>query len=138
MQIQSQTSSNNKPTKIGNTTSFIVELRSLRDGLMLSLNRKFTVVEVELDRCQSISRNFIFSPILDDCRQLASMFAQIQFKHCFKEADRCGDRLARIGTLQDRDFILYESPFVDQRGWLLLFSLIDKYFIKHINIVNYH
>ena len=49
MQVQSQTSSNNKPTKIGNTTSFLARLRSLRYGLMLCLNRNFTVVEVELD-----------------------------------------------------------------------------------------
>ena len=57
--------------------------------------------------------NYIISPILDDCRHLASRFHQIQFSHCYRQANRCADMLARIGADQEAEFILFSSPPVD-------------------------
>ena len=51
--------------------------------------------------------------VLDDCRQLASRFQQIQFNHCYRQANWCADMLARIGAEQESDFILFSSPPVD-------------------------
>lgn len=53
------------------------------------------------------------SPVLDDCRQLASRFQQIQFNHCYRQENWCADMLARIGAEQESDFILFSSPPVD-------------------------
>ena len=47
---------------------------------------------------------------MDDCRQLASRVSQIRFDHCYREANRSADMLARIGAQQSSSFILYDSP----------------------------
>lgn len=57
--------------------------------------------------------NHIISPLLDDCRQLVTRFQQIQITHCYRQANRCADILARIGADLDSDFILFSCPSVD-------------------------
>ena len=37
----------------------------------------------------------IISPLLDDCMQLISQILQIWFNHCYREANRDADSLAR-------------------------------------------
>ena len=54
-----------------------------------------------------------FSPILDDCRLLVTRIPQIQFKHCFRQANRCADFLARMSSSLDIDFSALSSPPVD-------------------------
>ena len=46
---------------------------------------------------------------MDDYKKMASQIPKIHFKHCFREAIRCADKLARIGAHQDFDFILFNS-----------------------------
>ena len=53
------------------------------------------------------------SPLLDDCRMLATRFRRICFKHCYREANRCADKLAGLGARQSLDFIVFQSPPVD-------------------------
>lgn len=64
--------------KIGVTSSFEADLWALRDGLTICVNKNFQSVEVELDANAIIDflknpnqTNLIFSPLLDDCKQLA-------------------------------------------------------------------
>ena len=57
--------------------------------------------------------NQIISPILDDCRQLMTGFQQVQLKHCYCEANRCMDMMARIGANQELEYVLFSSPPVD-------------------------
>ena len=57
--------------------------------------------------------NNVMSPILDDCRQLVTQFHWIRFKHCYCEANRCADALARRGVEQDIDFLSFLSPLED-------------------------
>ena len=102
--------------KIRNTTSFLVKMWNLVDELIICLNQNLSFVEVELGAksivdalANSSPSNNIVSPILDGCRYLVSLFSQVCIRHCFREANHCVDRLARIGTNQNSDFILYES-----------------------------
>ena len=50
---------------------------------------------------------------MDDCRHLAARFQQIQFKHCYRQANQCADLLARMGVVQGSDFISFISPPMD-------------------------
>ena len=119
--------------KIGITTSFFAELWALRDGLNLCISRGIAAVEVELDAKAIVdvvinpkySNICAFVP-MDDCRHLIKQFPQICFKHCYREANRCADALARMGGLQDADFIVFESPPVDISSFLD-FDLNDLY-----------
>nr|XP_023896924.1 uncharacterized protein LOC112008814 [Quercus suber] len=104
--------------KIGITTSFVAELWAVREGLSLCLHKNFPAVVLELD-AKSIydvltnpnQSNNIISAILDDCRQMMVHFPQIRVRHCYREVNRCADKLARMGVQQPANFCLYEvSP----------------------------
>jgi len=75
------------------TSSFEAELWALRDGLTICVDKKFLAIEVKLDAKAIIDiilnpkqSNSIVSPLLDDCKQLASQIPRIHFKHCYREA----------------------------------------------------
>ena len=55
----------------------------------------------------------IISPLLDDCRLLISRIPQICIKHCFRQANRCANSLARMCYCLDTDFSTFDSPHVD-------------------------
>ena len=107
------------------STSFIVELWALRDGLTLYNNLNLNAVDIQIDAKAivvllsnpSYSNSFTI-PIVDDCRQLISQIPQVRIGHCFREANSCADFLARIGSFQNRDFILYNDPPVDLKELL--------------------
>ncbi|XP_050241298.1 uncharacterized protein LOC126690217 [Quercus robur] len=99
---------------------FTAELWGLREGLLLCCNLNIEALVVELDAQAVVEDlknnayvNNIVSPILDDYRHLAARFQQIQFKHCYRQANRCADLLARMGAVQESDFISFVSPLVD-------------------------
>ena len=102
--------------KIGITTSFVAKLWVVREGLSLCLHRNFPAVVLELD-VKSIfdvltnpnQSNNIISAILDDCRQMMVQFPQLRVRHGYREANRCADKLARMGVQQLVDFCLYED-----------------------------
>lgn len=105
---------------IGATNSFAIELWGLRDGLMLCCNLNVPCLIVELDAKVVVDVfknsnyvNNVISPILDDCKQLVSCFQQIQINHCYHQANRCADLLARMGAEQELDFVNFLSMPVD-------------------------
>ena len=105
---------------IGATDSFAAELCGLRDGLSLCLSLNVTCLVVELDAKAMVDvlRNYsydnkIISPIMDDCRQLVLCFQQIQIKHCYWQANRCANMLAKMGVEQEIDLLNLLSPPVD-------------------------
>lgn len=80
----------------------------------------FLNVEVELDAkiivdalTNPLLTNVSQSSLLDDCRKLSTSFSHICFTHCYCEANRCMDGLAKKGATQRDDFILFNSPLVD-------------------------
>ncbi|XP_075634762.1 uncharacterized protein LOC142607222 [Castanea sativa] len=46
-------------------------------------------------------------------RQPAKRIPQVRFKHCYREANRCDDKLARMGGQQSIDFTVYDCPLVE-------------------------
>ena len=63
-------------------------------------------------------QNNVVSPILDDCKQLVLRFHQVQFRHCYRQANLCADMLARMSMDQVADFISFDSLLVDIRSIL--------------------
>ncbi|KAF3973662.1 hypothetical protein CMV_002931 [Castanea mollissima] len=89
----------------------------LRDGLLLCVNHSYPAIEVEVDAKAVIdvlansgqSIKFILS-ILNDCKHLAPQIPRIRFSHCFREASRCTNFMARKGSHQNEDLCLFENP----------------------------
>ena len=99
---------------VGTSNSFAAELWGLRDGLMLccGLNIPYLIVEIDakvvVDVFQNSDHvNHIISPILDDCTHLMTRFQQVQIKHCYCQANRCADLMARPGVDQELDYIMF-------------------------------
>ncbi|KAL0000009.1 hypothetical protein SO802_019611 [Lithocarpus litseifolius] len=106
--------------KIGIANSFVAEMWGLRDGLLLCSSCNFRCVEIELDAKAIIDMllnsnyvNILVSPILDDCRQLISNFSQVRIRHCYREANQCADKLARMGSSHNLDFAIFDNPPLD-------------------------
>lgn len=106
--------------KIWKSSSFIAEIWALRDGLNVCLRKNLLLVEVELDAKAVVdilarpnNSSEANSPLVDDCRHLIGQFHQIRINHCYREANRCADTLARMGTNQAQEFVLFHSPPMD-------------------------
>ena len=88
--------------------------------LCYRLNISSLVVELDAKAIVDVldnpsSANNIVSPILDDCRRLVPRFQQIQFKHYFRQANRCADSLVRLSLSKEAEFSLFDSPPVDMK-----------------------
>ena len=112
--------------KIWKSSSFIAEIWALRDGLNVCLRKNLLLVEVELDAKAVVdilarpnNSSEANSPLVDDCRHLIAQFHQIRINHCYREANRCADTLARMGTNQSQEFVLFHSPPMDLEFALL-------------------
>ena len=94
--------------KIGIVTSLLAELWAIRDGLMLCIDCNLTMVEVELDAktivhllANPLYSNNAISLLIEDCRYLISQIPHVRIKHYYREANRCADKLARMGANQN-------------------------------------
>ena len=103
--------------RIGPVNSFIAELWSLRDGLFLCVQAQVQALIVEMDAkalvddfSNQTNSNVIISPLMKDCRQLASQIPQVSFRHVYRETNRCADQLAKLGSSMEIDFVVFSSP----------------------------
>ncbi|KAL0007450.1 hypothetical protein SO802_008952 [Lithocarpus litseifolius] len=106
--------------KLGKVNSFLAELWALRDGLLLCHQMNTTALIVEVDAKVVVEAltnpsysNTIVSGLFDDCRQILSCFNQVRIQHIFREANMCADQLARLGSLQASEFVLFSCPPLD-------------------------
>ena len=51
--------------------------------------------------------------IVADCREGLKKFYFDKIQHCFREANKCADALARRGALLSQDFIVFSQPAMD-------------------------
>ena len=86
------------------TTSVQVELRALKDGLILVIDLGILNLEIEMDSLVAIellnsitTLNAFLSSIVADCRYLMERFEHASLKHIFREANDCADLLAKTG-----------------------------------------
>ena len=98
--------------KISKANSFLAETWALRDGLLLCNQLNLNAIMVELDAKALVNAlknpsyaNTIVSSLFDDCRQLATQIPHLSIKHIYREANKCADRLANLGSCQSLDFI---------------------------------
>nr|POE94062.1 putative ribonuclease h protein [Quercus suber] len=111
--------------------SFAAECWALRDGLRLCLSLGITAVEVEVDASSVVSvlanaagTNSEIDPLVDECRDMLKRIPQARLKHCYRESNKCADRLARLGTEMEEEFFVFDTPppvivpllFLDKMG----------------------
>ena len=89
----------------------------MRDGLRLCLSLGINAIEVEVDASSVVSllanaaeTNSEFAPLVDDCRDLLKRIPQARIKHCYREGNKCADRLARLGADMEENFVVFDAP----------------------------
>ena len=83
-------------------------------------NLNVSSLEIELDAKAIVDIlnkpdyvNNIISPLLDDCRLLASRIPQVHVKHCFCQVNRCANSLTRMSFSLDSVFSSFHSLPMD-------------------------
>ena len=112
---------------IGNMTSVAAELWGLRDGIQLCLELNLPVVIIELDvmlvidliRSTNHNQNGN-NNLVADCKEGMARIPKVHIQHCYKEANKCADALARRGALLPCNFIVFDSPPADVASLLSL------------------
>ena len=79
------------------------------NGIIIELDSKALVDAIN----NPSYANYIAAPLVYDCRQLASRFSRICFRHIYREANMCADSLAKLGLTQSLEFVIHSSPPVD-------------------------
>ena len=118
---------------IGNTTSVAAELWALRDGIQLCLELNLLAVIIELDVMLVVNllRSTNHNPngnnnLFADCREGLVRIPRVKLQHCYREANKCADALARRGALLSCNFLVFYSPPADVT---LLLSLDNAGFL---------
>ena len=106
---------------IGVTASEEAELWALRDELILCVNLNLLAIEIEVDVrvilewvTEEFNSNLYHTSLIMDCKTLISWIPQVKMKHCFHEANKCVDLLARKGLSSNRVYCLFHSPLVSK------------------------
>lgn len=105
---------------IGIITSATTELWALQDGLKMCIGLNLLAVIIELDA--KLVVDLLKNPggslngndvIVVDCKESHKKISRTLIKHCFREANKYADALARRGALLSQDFTSFSFPPFD-------------------------
>lgn len=107
--------------------SVAAELWALRDGTSLCISLSLLAVEFEFGAklvvdplSQANDPSSANDAILADCREGLKHISFVKIQHCYREANKCADALARRGVNLYQDFVIFLDLPVDV---LLLLNL---------------
>ena len=106
--------------KVGKSNSFGAEIWGICNGLILCNQMNIDAIIIELDAKALVDAfnkpshaRSVVSHLFEDCRQLANRIPHLHILHIYCEANKCADRLAKLGLHQSLDFVIHSSPPVD-------------------------
>lgn len=71
-----------------------------------------------------------------DCRTLASRIPQVKLTHCYLEANKCVDALARKGPFNQLDFVIFDSSPVDI-SMFVFYDSIGMYYERFCPLISF-
>ena len=93
---------------IGCATSVAAELWALRDGIRLCISLKLPAIFFELDAKlvvdllkKDMEKSNGIDVLVVDCREGLKEIPMVRIQHCYREANKCTNALARKGALMD-------------------------------------
>ena len=102
---------------IGHTSSVAAELWALRDGLNLcsALNLTNVIFELDAKLVVNLVQKGSDGPsgndvIIADNIEGLQKIPRTRVQHCYREANKCADALARRGALLPQDFVIFHFP----------------------------
>ena len=99
--------------KLGSMYNIMAKLWALKEGLSLGRQLNLTNLNIEVDTIVLVhlltnpgTINLMLELLLNDCRNLIKLFPNCSVTHIYREANRCTDKLAKMGTTQDTDLLI--------------------------------
>ena len=93
---------------IGCATSVAAELWALRDRIRLCISLKLPAIFFELDAKlvvdllkKDMEKSNGIDVLVVDCREGLKEIPMVRIQHCYREANKCTNALARKGALMD-------------------------------------
>ncbi|KAK7850105.1 hypothetical protein CFP56_001656 [Quercus suber] len=81
---------------------------------------RLAAVEIELDAKlvvellqKDVGNSTGNDVILSDCKEWLKRIPRVKIRHCFREANKCANALARRGALLYQDFLVFTSPLAN-------------------------
>ena len=122
---------------IGSTTSVVAEFWVVRDGLLLAVQMGIPLLEIECDAkivtnllLSNLLPNRTYTPLLLDCRFLLTRFQQIKVNHTYWEATSCADAMARLGCLQQDNFVVFYNPPTPEISSFVNLDAARMYYVR--------
>ncbi|XP_075674795.1 uncharacterized protein LOC142643985 [Castanea sativa] len=91
-----------------------------RDGinLCIDLNLENVIFELDAKLVVDLLLKDESSPngnevIMADCKEGLKRIPRVKIQHCFREANKCADALARRGAVSPHDFVVFQFPPAD-------------------------
>ena len=88
---------------IGTTSVLMAELWALRDGIHMAKYLNIHNLAINVDSAEAINllsslcnSNRLTQPLVNDYRDIRQAFQQVHLLHCYKEANKAADSLAKI------------------------------------------
>ena len=82
----------------------MAELWALRDGIHMAKHLNIHNLVIKVDSAEAINllsspsnSNRLTQPLVNDCRDTFQAFQRVHLLHCYREANRATDSLAKIG-----------------------------------------
>ena len=102
---------------MGLATNNMAELVAVRQGLAMAWNAGVKLLQLELDSRVVITwltnKNMNYPtnmlPLICDCRNLLDQEWEVHMQHVYREANGCGDDLAKRGTCQRNLMTMYSE-----------------------------
>ena len=101
---------------LGHTSSFMAELWTLRDGLILAREMGLNNLIIELDALtvvtlmNNVSANLLMEPLLTDYRNLLKEISNKRVIHTYRENNQCADVSAKLGVQSLSSFVAFCNP----------------------------
>lgn len=123
---------------IGSTTSVTAKFWALRDGLLLASQMGIPYLEVKCDTkimmhllLSNSLPNRTYTSLLLDCRSLLNRFQQVKVTHTFRQANSCTDAIARLGCLQQENFVVFKSLPSPKISSFVNSNANGVYYVRH-------
>ena len=123
-----------KAQSLWNSLSLLFQC-NLFYGLQLALKLPAVIVELDSKLVVDLLNKELDNPngidvLVTDCRESLKAIPCIRIQHCYREANKCADALARRGALLSQDFSILIDPPPDVAFLLSLDSaraLYDRF-----------
>ncbi|KAF7821947.1 ribonuclease H [Senna tora] len=102
---------------IGQSTNMLAELAAIRAGLQIGSGMSGGNIVLETDSLEAIrliekenSHYHIYGAIIEDIQVMFQTYPRWRITHVLREGNQCADFMAKLGSSNDEEYVVWEDP----------------------------